>query len=151
MRSVIIALAGALALTQTAVAQEQDGEVSCSWMQSEIALQQQTLSGLSAFLANTDGYGMLVCNPTFSRDKCIEGPEVIAFWTDTETGENFVLFTRDFIIGFAQDAGMPSEHVEMIFARNDGISHKLRSGGVDIIQAEISGWQAEYARVCNGD
>lgn len=150
MRLVIILLAWVLALTQAVVAQQQD-EVNCSAMQSEIVVRQQSLPGLSAFLANTDGYGLLVCRSGVSLDECLTEPEAVAGWTNPETAENFLLFTRDFIIGYSQENDIPPEHTQMIFDRNDGISLTIRSsGGVEGLQAEIGVLQAEYAQLCGG-
>ena len=134
MRKLLLTLAGALALAQTAVAQDQEGVEYCVHLQSEIAIKQQSLAGLSN-LVNTNAYAMLSCdinpdNPyTYERNKCLSNPSVQGFWNDQETRTFYVIYTRQYILDYAQNVGASSADVQRSFAASDDVANKIRYAG----------------------
>lgn len=156
MKRLVLAVIGAIALTQTAVAQEREGEQYCLHLQREIAIKQQSLAGMSS-LVNTSAYTMVSCdidpnNPyTYERDECLSDPYAQGFWHDQETRTFYVIYTKQYIQQYAQGIGASSSDLQRSFAASDRVVDKLRYGGViESLEAEIASWQAEYDRACAG-
>jgi len=156
MKKLFLAIAAATAFTQPAIAQDAEGEAYCAHLLSEIAIMQQTVSGLSSLL-NTNTYTLVSCNidpnlpATMSRDQCLEAPEAMGHWVDYETQTFYVVYPKDYIRDYAQTIGASSSSLQRSFEASDRVSEKIRGGDViPSLQVEISNWQAEYARACAG-